>query len=202
MGLEQTRVTYQAYQAYRAAVVLTVSSLMAITTGAFAQAGGQPLVLDTQTGIHSGVAGTVLQTGPLNGSGTIPARPMATLPELSQQDRQTIVVSPYIEIQPSVYTNGQGQGSGGPPANSTGYRHHRSHAPLPHSSSPFKVPAGVQLSNPQTESSTQPAPPKRVAAQPAAQPVAAPKPITAKPSAPWRPSDPHSAAGSVTTSAQ
>jgi hypothetical protein len=60
---------------------------------AFAKPGGEPLVLDTQTGIHSGVSGTVLQSGPLGGPGMVP---MATLPGLQQQD-PPIVVSPYVE---------------------------------------------------------------------------------------------------------
>jgi hypothetical protein len=66
---------------------------------ALAKPGGEPLVLDTQTGIHSGVSGTVLQSGPLGGPGMVP---MATLPGLQQQDAP-IVVSPYVE-----YGGGQG----------------------------------------------------------------------------------------------
>ncbi|MDR5854768.1 hypothetical protein P9239_10110 [Caballeronia sp. LZ062] len=61
---------------------------------AVAKPGGEPLVLDTQTGIHSGVSGTVLQTGPLGGPGMVP---MATLPGPPQQEQQPIVVSPYVE---------------------------------------------------------------------------------------------------------
>ncbi|MGA7816749.1 hypothetical protein [Caballeronia sp.] len=76
-----------------------------VVLGALAQAGGQPLVLDTQTGIHGGSAGTVLQTGPLTGSGMVQARTLATLPELPQ-NQQTIVVSPYIEVQPGGQSHG------------------------------------------------------------------------------------------------
>ncbi|WP_244846659.1 hypothetical protein [Caballeronia sp. SL2Y3] len=61
---------------------------------AFAKPGGEPLVLDTQTGIHSGVSGTVLQSAPLGAPGMVP---MATLPGLPPQEQQPIVVSPYIE---------------------------------------------------------------------------------------------------------
>ncbi|SAL71952.1 hypothetical protein AWB70_07457 [Caballeronia cordobensis] len=61
---------------------------------ALAKPGGEPLVLDTQTGIHSGVSGTVLQSGPLGGPGMVP---MATLPGLPQQPDPPIVVSPYVE---------------------------------------------------------------------------------------------------------
>jgi hypothetical protein len=82
-----------------------------VSLGARAQAGGQPLVLDTQTGIHGGSAGTVLQTGPLTGgSGMVQARPLATLPELPQ-NQQTIVVSPYIEVQPGGQSHGSTTGS-------------------------------------------------------------------------------------------
>jgi hypothetical protein len=66
---------------------------------ALAKPGGEPLVLDTQTGIHSGVSGTVLQSGPLGAPGMVP---MATLPGLPQQEQLPIVVSPYVE-----YSNGQ-----------------------------------------------------------------------------------------------
>ncbi|SAK70633.1 hypothetical protein AWB75_03645 [Caballeronia catudaia] len=61
---------------------------------ALAKPGGEPLVLDTETGIHSGVSGTVLQSGPLGGPGMVP---MATLPGLQQQAEPPIVVSPYVE---------------------------------------------------------------------------------------------------------
>jgi hypothetical protein len=66
---------------------------------AIAKPGGEPLVLDTQTGIHSGVSGTVLQSAPLGSPGMVP---MATLPGLPQQEQQPIIVSPYVE-----YSNGQ-----------------------------------------------------------------------------------------------
>ena len=91
------------------AALWLVSGLTALDV--FAQAGGRPLILDTQTGIHSGAGGTVLQTAPLNDSGLVPARPMATLPELPQQDQQTIVVSPYIELPQGGHSGAQGYGS-------------------------------------------------------------------------------------------
>lgn len=59
-----------------------------------AKAGGEPLVLDTQTGIHSGVSGTVLQSGSLGGPGMVP---MQTLPGPPQEAQPPIVVSPYVE---------------------------------------------------------------------------------------------------------
>ncbi|MDR5779714.1 hypothetical protein QCE63_09800 [Caballeronia sp. LZ065] len=76
-----------------------------------AKAGGEPLVLDTQTGIHSGVSGTVLQSGSLGGPGMVP---MQTLPGPPQEAQPPIVVSPYVEYpgagQNSVPTQ---QGHGG-----------------------------------------------------------------------------------------
>jgi hypothetical protein len=80
----------------------------AMTADAFAQAGGRPLILDTQTGIHSGAGGTVLQTGPLNEPGMVSARPLGALPEAPQQGQQTIFVSPYIDVQPGGYSGPQG----------------------------------------------------------------------------------------------
>lgn len=99
-------------------IARTVRLCVALAAGlccvdmALAKPGGEPLVLDTQTGIHSGVSGTVLQTGPLGGPGMVP---MATLPGIPQQEQPPIVVSPYVE-----YSNGQGSlpvppGGGGRP---------------------------------------------------------------------------------------
>ncbi|SAK77178.1 hypothetical protein AWB79_04724 [Caballeronia hypogeia] len=73
---------------------------------AFAKPGGEPLVLDTQTGIHSGVSGTVLQSGPLGGPGMVP---MDMLPG-SPQQAEPIVVSPYVE-----YSGGQSNAPATPP---------------------------------------------------------------------------------------
>jgi hypothetical protein len=70
-----------------------------------AKPGGEPLVLDSQTGIHSGVSGTVLQTGPLDPPGMVQARPLATLPELPQQEQMPIMVSPYITYPGSPTTD-------------------------------------------------------------------------------------------------
>jgi len=164
---------------------------------AFAQAGGRPLILDTQTGIHSGAGGTVLQTAPLNGSGLVPARPLATLPELPQQDQQTIVVSPYIELP----QGGQGYGSSKGSQSSPSNYGHRSYSVSPHSGGSYGVPSGTQT---QARTQTQPALPQTpqssiVISVPiaASKPVATPKPAATKPS---RSSDPHSATGTVATS--
>ena len=173
------------------------------TLDALGQAGGQPLVLDTQTGIHSGAGGTILQTGPLNGSGMVPTRPMATLPELPQQDQQTIIVSPYIELQQGGQHAGQGGSStGSQPASN--YQH-RPRTKSPHSSASYGVPTGTQT---QAPISTQPAVPqgRRSPGQPSIVtpiPVATPRSVaTPNPvsTVPTRSSDPHTVTGAVTTS--
>jgi hypothetical protein len=175
------------------------------TVDAFGQAGGQPLVLDTQTGIHSGAGGTVLQTGPLNGSGMVPARPMATLPELPQQDQQTIIVSPYIDLQQGGHHAGQGYGSStGSQPSSSNYQH-RPRTTSPHSGASYGVSTGTQT---QTPASTQPAVPQArqspgqspiITPIPTATPrsVATPSPVS---TAPTRSSDPHTVTGAVATS--
>jgi hypothetical protein len=76
----------------RRAAVLALTLCAAQTV--LAKPGGEPLVLDTQTGIHSGVPGTILQTAPLNSSGMVQ---MDTLPDLQQQGQPPIIVQPYVE---------------------------------------------------------------------------------------------------------
>lgn len=171
---------------------------------AFAQAGGQPLILDTQTGIHSGAGGTVLQTGPLNGSGVVPARPMATLPELPQQDQQTIIVSPYIELQQGKHHAAQGYGSStGSQPSSSNYQH-GPRSMSRQSGASYGVSTGVQT---QAPASTQPAVPQARQAPSLPPiitpvPIATPKSVATKPAPilPVRSSDPHSQTGAVTTS--
>jgi len=168
---------------------------------ASAQAGGRPLILDTQTGIHSGAGGTVLQTAPLNGAELVPARPTATLPELPQQGQQTIVVSPYIELPQGGHSGAKGYGSSTGSQPSPSSNRHRSYSASPRSGGSYGVPTGNQT---QAQTQTQPALPQTsqssiVTTVPIAAPksVAAPKPVTITPS---RSSDPHSATGTVTTS--
>ncbi|MDR5743173.1 hypothetical protein QCE73_08395 [Caballeronia sp. LZ029] len=82
-----------------ACVCVALAAALFGSQSTLAKPGGEPLVLDTQTGIHSGVSGTVLQSGPLGGPGMVR---MATLPGLPQEAEPPIVVSPYVE-----YSNGQ-----------------------------------------------------------------------------------------------
>lgn len=185
-----------------AALCLTLSLS---TLDAFAQAGGQPLILDTQTGIHSGAGGTVLQTGPLNGSGMVPAHPMAKLPELPQQDQQTIIVSPYIDLQQGGHHDAQGYGSPTGSQAPSNYRH-RPHSASSHSGASYGVPIGAQTP---ASALTQPAVPQ-APKSPGQQPpiitpisVATPKTVaTPNPVAtvPTRSSNPRTVSGSVTTS--
>ena len=173
------------------------------TPDTFAQAGGQPLILDTQTGIHSGAGGTVLQTRPVNGSGMVPARPTATLPELPQQDQQTIVVSPYIELQQGAHHGGQGYGLSTGSLPSSSNNRHRSRSTSPPSGGSYGVPTGTQT---QAPAPTKPAMPQ--ARQSPGQPpiitpipIATPKSVATKPAptVPTRSPDPHAATGAVAT---
>jgi len=133
--------------------------------------------------------------------GLVPARPMATLPELPQQDQQTIVVSPYIELPQGVHSGAQGYGSStGSQSLPPNYRH-RPHSMSPHSGGSYGVPTGTQT---QAQIQTQPALPQTPQSSivtsvliAAPKSVATPKPAATAPS---RSSDPHSATSTVTTS--
>jgi hypothetical protein len=91
-------------------------AVLAVGLGWFSLApgkpGGEPLVLDTQTGIHSGVSGTVLQSGTLGGPGMVP---MQTLPGLPQQAEPPVIVSPYVDFSSGQRTVPVQPGSGGRP---------------------------------------------------------------------------------------
>ncbi|WP_158934251.1 hypothetical protein [Burkholderia sp. S171] len=175
------------------------------TFNAAGQAGGQPLILDTQAGIHSGAGGTVLQTGPLTGSGIVPARPTATLPELPQQDQQTIIVSPYIDLQQGGNRAGQGYGAAtGSQPSSSNYQH-RPRTSSPHSGASYGVPTGTQT---QAPTSMQPAVPQ-ARQSPGQPPIITPIPIATPrsiatpspaPTVPTRSSDRHTVTGVVSTS--
>jgi hypothetical protein len=176
------------------------------TLDALAQAGGQPLVLDTQTGIHNGAGGTVLQTGPLNGSGIVPARPMATLPELPQQDQQTIIVSPYIDLQ-GRHHGGRGYRSSTSPQPSPSNNQNRPRSTSPHSGASDGVPPGTQTQAPVParpavrQARQSPEQPPLITPIPIATPksVATPSPVSTVPN-PNRSLGPHTVTGAVTTS--
>ena len=188
-----------------ATVALCLVSGLTTLDDAFAQAGGQALILDTQTGIHSGAGGTVLQTGPLSGSGMVPARPLPTLPESPQQGQQTIIVSPYVDLQQGGHHAGQGNGSSTSSPPSSSNRQHRPRSTSPHPGASYGVPVGSQT---QTPASTQPWVPhvQQSRGQPPiitpvriATPRSVPTPSPVR-TAPTRSSDPHTATGAVTTS--
>lgn len=198
-------------------VVLIFSAMIA---DAFAQAGGRPLILDTQSGIHSGAGGTVLQTGPLDEPGMVPARPLGSLPEVPQQGQQTIVVSPYIEVQPGGYAGAQGYGIAPGTQSQPGTAGIGSNRGLrssaSHSGSLYGMPASGQPHvQPQPQSlqpRTRPQSSEQPRAQPRAQPTVSIAPISTatdpstvsrtvgvKPKTSARSSDPHTATGSVTS---
>lgn len=67
---------------------------------AFAASDGQPLVLDSKTGIHDGQSGIVLQNAPLVSEPMVPAQSLPVATELAPQGQPPIVVSPYIDLSP------------------------------------------------------------------------------------------------------
>lgn len=76
---------------------LAASGLVALmfAVPAFAGAEREPVILGTQTGIHDGKSGVVLQNAPLSRQ---PMAPTERLSELAPQAQPPIVVSPYVEI--------------------------------------------------------------------------------------------------------
>jgi hypothetical protein len=187
------------------AALCLISGLTA--TNVFAQAGGQALILDTQTGIHSDAGGTVLQTGPLSSSGMESARPMAKLPELPQQDQQTIIVSPYIDLQQGGNHGGQGYGSSIGPQLSPSNNRNRPRSTSPHSGASYGVPNGTQIQAPALTRPSIPQARPTLGQPPIITPilnaspksVAAPSPVSAA-SNRNRSTNPHAVSGAVTTS--
>lgn len=57
-----------------------------------------PVVLDTQTGIHDGRSGTVLQTAPLNPAPIVEPAQIRQPAELQQNSQVPVVVAPYIRV--------------------------------------------------------------------------------------------------------
>jgi len=72
--------------------------LAAAVSPALADTDRPPVVLDTQTGIHDGRSGVILQNAPLARQPIVPAQPTAALPDMTPQAQQPIVVAPYIEL--------------------------------------------------------------------------------------------------------
>jgi hypothetical protein len=73
-------------------------SIAVVASPVLADSDRAPVVLDTQTGIHDGRSGLVLQNAPLARQAMVPTQPTATLPEMAPQAQQPIVVAPYIEL--------------------------------------------------------------------------------------------------------
>lgn len=114
----------------RLRTVICAAAYLALTGGAsHAMAGGQPvelgtqtgihdgqsgIVLDTQTGIHDGQSGIVLQNAPLSSAPMVPARQLPTLEQSDSGSGQPpIVVAPYIALPGA---------QGGAPTAGAGYR--------------------------------------------------------------------------------
>ena len=87
-------------------------ALMAVASHAMAD--GEPLVLDTQTGIHDGQSGLVLQNAPLSRAPMVPAQQLPTLQQSGATDAQSpIIVAPYVALPGA---------NGAAPAAGSGYR--------------------------------------------------------------------------------
>jgi hypothetical protein len=99
---------------------------MALMPLAFAKPGGDPLILDTQTGIHDGSGGTVLQTGPLTDHQMVQAPSVAGVPP---QDQTVIEVSPYVDMR-------QGGQGGARPSGNPVPSHRHPHAQPSHAGTP------------------------------------------------------------------
>jgi hypothetical protein len=96
-------------------VVCTVAGFALMGSASYAVADGQPLVLDTQTGIHDGQSGIVLQNAPLSRAPMVPAQQLPTLQQLDSTSGQPpIVVAPYIALP--------GAGDGAAPSAGSSYR--------------------------------------------------------------------------------
>jgi hypothetical protein len=63
-----------------------------------AYADGQPLILDTQSGISDGQKGLVLQNAPLSHEPMVEARQPAAPAGLGTDSSQPYIVAPYIEV--------------------------------------------------------------------------------------------------------
>ncbi|AIO68831.1 hypothetical protein [Burkholderia oklahomensis] len=73
-------------------------ALCGITVPAVAGTNGAPLILDTQSGIHDGKSGIVLQNAPLSRAPiAAPAQP-APMTGLPPDSTTPMVVVPYIEV--------------------------------------------------------------------------------------------------------
>lgn len=86
------RARFFSFRCSAAALLLLQASL------ACAGSDRPPVVLDTQTGIHDGRSGIVLQNAPLSRQPMVAAPAAATLPEYAAPAQPPIIVSPYIDM--------------------------------------------------------------------------------------------------------
>jgi hypothetical protein len=80
-------------------VIGAAASCVFAAVSPYAMADGPPVVLDTQTGIHDGQSGIVLQNAPLSRAPMVPAQQLPTPTELNATSGdQPLVVAPYIAL--------------------------------------------------------------------------------------------------------
>ncbi len=89
--LRQRKLAYRFSSAWLLVAALSSHS-------AFAASSGQPVILDSQTGIHDGQSGMVLQNAPLVREPMVPAQSLPAATELAPQGQPPIIVSPYIDL--------------------------------------------------------------------------------------------------------
>lgn len=76
---------------------------MAASHGALAAQDRPPVVLDTQTGIHDGRSGVVLQTAPLNPAPIVTPAEIRQPAGQQQNNQVPMVVAPYIKMPTPSY---------------------------------------------------------------------------------------------------
>ncbi|MCM2490655.1 hypothetical protein [Burkholderia glumae] len=75
----------------------------AASRGAMAAQDRPPVVLDTQTGIHDGRSGVVLQTAPLDPAPIVAPAEIRQPAGLQQNNQIPMVVAPYIRVPAPSY---------------------------------------------------------------------------------------------------
>lgn len=72
-------------------------TLVGISTCALAD--GPPLILDSQTGVHGGQSGVILQSAPFSHEPMVPAQQLPTPQQLNTTSGEPpIIVAPYIAL--------------------------------------------------------------------------------------------------------
>lgn len=80
-------------------ILCAAACLTLVGVSPYAAADGQPLVLDSQTGVHGGQSGVVLQSAPFSREPMVPAQQLPAPQQLNPASGEPpIVVAPYIAL--------------------------------------------------------------------------------------------------------